>query len=283
MACLSFQAVGKNRENSNGALLGLFDKQQIVRWLSVCLVVMAGLAVLPCQAFAVSELKTDDVFTSNFEARELFQTAFANRYLDAADFPGYEAEVSVKYDHQIYQGRVLVNPDYHIDIYNIARNDARNYALEQLTQAHAQHRPVPFEVLHGNSNFTFVGTGASGLSRVEEHGPDVDASYLIQNDCIMEVTRHFEDVDVTVTTLATIQPAAGYLPTEYREVIRDRTTGKVLSARDFRDYYMKVSKYFLLHRRLLREADSLELLNGKPIDETAIIITGVDAIPSTAS
>ncbi|MGK7912884.1 MAG: DUF3386 family protein [Synechococcus sp.] len=232
------------------------------------------------QDIVAEEIAAGDGIPNSLNARELFETAFSNRYVDGPDFPGYEAEVSVTYNRQIYQGRVRVQPDYRVDIFNMAREDARNYALEQLNQAHAQHQPISFDAVHGSSDFRLVSTDAFGISEIEEHGPDIDASYRIQQGRIVDVTRHIGDFDVEVTTSASIHPAAGYLPTEYREVVRDRTTNEVISARDFRDYYMKVSQYFLLHRRLMREADSLEELSGKPVDETAIIITGIDAIPA---
>ena len=257
------------------------NKQRIASWLVTCLIVLAAISLLPCNSVEANGF-TDSSATSSLKARDLYEAAFANRYVDGEDFPGYEAEVSVTYNRQIYQGRVRVTPDYRIDIYNMAREDARNYALEQLNQSHAQHRPESFDTAHDGSHFQLVSTDARGVSTVEERGPDIDATYRIRDNRIVEVTRHIGDFDVTVKTLATIQPAAGYLPTEYREVIRDRTTNEVISARDVRDYYMKVSQYFLLHRRLMREADSLELLNGKPIDETAIIVTGIDAIPAAA-
>lgn len=214
--------------------------------------------------------------------RAIFQRAFQNRYVDEADLPGYEAEVSVTYDRQIYQGRVRVNPDYRVELFNLVREDVRNFAREQLDEVNAQHAPTSFETSHGDASFSLVDTDLSGAFAIEERGPDIDATYRIQNNKIVEVTRHIGDFDVTVTTFATIQPKAGYLPTEFREVIRDRETDEVISARDVRDYYMKVSKYYLLHRRLVREADSLEGLSTKPIDETAIILTGIDAIPTRA-
>ncbi|MEM9537198.1 MAG: DUF3386 family protein [Cyanobacteria bacterium P01_E01_bin.45] len=259
------------------------NTRRIASWLCVCLIALVVWGLSPNYCHAASDFTADEPSASSLRARELYESAFSNRYVDGPDFPGYEAEVSVTYNRQIYQGRVRVSPDYRIDIYNMVREDARNYALEQLNQAHAQHQPAPFATRHGDSDFTLVRNEPSGASEIEERGPNINASYRIQNGRIVEVTRHIGDFDVTVTTQATIQPAAGYLPTEYREVVRDRTTNDVISAREYRDYYMKVSKYFLLHRRLMREADSLELLQGKPIDETAIIITGIDAIPAAGS
>jgi hypothetical protein len=217
---------------------------------------------------------------SQEEAQAIFRTAYDGRLTYDPDFPGFESEVSVRYQQQVYQGRVLVYPDGRVLVLNINREDVKQLVANELQEVATHRARVPFEVLHGDRTFEWVGTDANGAIAIRERqqGQEV-ASYKVRDGRIVQVNRPIGAANVTVDALATIRPPEGYITTEYQAAFRDAATGELQEVREVRDYYMKVSKYYLLHRRTIREGRNEAELRQKALPDISIIFTGVHALP----
>lgn len=201
-------------------------------------------------------------------ATDIFQDAYDHRYTWDENFPGYQAEVSVRWGENVDQGLVFVGPNGSIDVRNIEDDGTRQVIQEQLQMEIIHRRSRPFEAVHRQQQFQIAETRADGAIEIVETdmtnsapGPgterDRTASYLIKNHKITQVNRTMGTVEVTVNTLGWITPPEGYLPAHFEAIFRDVATGAVLEKDDVRDFHEKIGSYYLLTEREIRSGEVL--------------------------
>lgn len=199
-------------------------------------------------------------------AKELFRNAYESRYTWDKQFPGYSAEVSIRYEKALDHGLVRVNPDLSVTTTGIKSEDVRQMVVDQLRMMVTHRRRVPFETLHGKNTFELEGTEDNGVVKIREIGDQMDSRYKLQDQKITQVNRVMGPIAVTVDTLGFIKPAEGYLATHYQTTFRDAKTGEVLELQDISDNYDKIGKYFLLSRRVLRSSEPGQSEQDRPPD-----------------
>ncbi|MEO1131429.1 MAG: DUF3386 family protein [Cyanobacteria bacterium J06639_1] len=244
-----------------------------MRW--VCLGAIAWFAfagVVPAIA-AVSFSENAPVAGS---ALDLFRTAYESRNTWDDDFPGYESEVSVRYEGQVYLGRVEVYPDGRVDILNLENPDVQQLIKTELASVYQQRTRVPFAAEHGASAFEWVSRDRPTVIR--ERAPNSDITYRVQDGKIVGEDRTRGGEAISTDVLGFIQPAGGYVATDFRVTERDPATRALLAQREYRDYYMKISKYYLLHRRTIRQSEGAPLM-PKALPDISLIFSAVHALP----
>lgn len=197
-------------------------------------------------------------------ADELFRSAYESRYTWEEQFPGYSAEVSVRYEKGLYHGIVHVNPDFSITTTGIKSDIVRQLVVEQLQMMATHRRRVPFAAIHGRNTFELEGIGNTRVAEIREVGDKMDSHYKVQDQKITQVNRVMGQLAVTVDTLGFLKPPEGYLAAHYQTTFRDAKTGEVLELQDISDSYDKVGKYFLLSRRTIRSSEP-----GQSVQERA--------------
>lgn len=204
------------------------------------------------------------VQTAAVEPEELFRSAYDKRYTWDSDFPGYWVEVSVRYNQDIYHGLAMVNPDLSVEVANMnSLTDADNAAVSELVKNELQmevihRRSLPFEQLHGPSQFELEGQDQSGAWLIRELGDGMNSHYKVQDQKITQVNRTMGDVAVTVDTLGFERPPEGYMAAHFQTTFRNAKTGEVLELEDVRDSHTKVGKYYLLTNRSIRRLEPEE-------------------------
>lgn len=199
-------------------------------------------------------------------ALELFHTAYENRYTWDKQFPGYSAEVSVRYNRELYHGLVRVNPDLSVAVSNINSEAVRQLVANQLQMEVTHRRQVPFEEVHGQHTFKLEGTDNTGAVQIREVGDEMESSYKVQKQKITQVNRVMGDVAVTVNTLGFETPPEGYLADHYQSIFRSTQTGEVLEKDDVRDFHEKIGKYYLLTNRAIRSVEQGDLDQDQGVD-----------------
>lgn len=200
------------------------------------------------------------------KARELFRNAYENRYTWDEQFPGYSAEVSIRYDKALYHGVVRVNPDLSVATTGINSEDVRQLVVNQLQMVATHRKRISFESIHGLSTFVFEGTDDPGAVKIREVGDAMDSHYKVQNQKITQVNRVMGQAAVTVNTLGFIKSPEGYLAAHYQTTFRDAQTGEVLEQQDISDNYDKIGNYFLLTRRVIRSSEPGQSEQDRPPD-----------------
>lgn len=210
-------------------------------------------------AIATPLTSQSTLLVAKVSATDIIQDAYNHRYTWDDSFPGYQAEVSIRWGESMDQGLVFVGPNGSVDIRNIEDDATRRVIQEQLQMEIIHRRTRPFEAVHRQQQFQIAETKNDGAIEVVETDANRDrtASYLIKNHKITQVNRPMGDVEVTVNTLGWITPPEGYLPAHFEAIFRNAATGEVLEKDDVRDFHEKIGSYYLLTKREIRSSNDL--------------------------
>lgn len=211
-------------------------------------------------------------------ARNTFQAAYENRYTWDEEFPGFVAEVSVIYEGIPYHGLVKVNPDFSVEVINVNLEEVRELIANQLKMEVIHRRRIPFDNLHGEANFNLEGTDETGALKIREESSQMNSSYQVKDNVIMQVNRQFGEIAVTVDTLGTTQTSEGYLVVQFQTTFRDPKTGEVLEREDVRDFYQKVGNYRLLAYRAIRSSEDGNL-DDKLVPDITLALNSFQPLP----
>lgn len=275
-----------NMDNSNYVFQPIIVHQQLKRrilsWsLSLILSIASFILGFPNVAIAQSTRYANALTQANVaqstastsltepptgSALELFRNAYEHRYTWDEQFPGYSAEVSIRYEKALYHGLVRINPDLSVATTGINSEAVRQLVVNQLRMVATHRKRVPFEAIHGISTFDLEGTDDTGAVKIREVGDGMDSHYKVQNQKITQVNRVMGQVAVTVDTLGFIKPPEGYLAAHYKTSFYDAQTGEVLEQQDISDNYDKIGKYFLLGRRVIRSLEPGQSDQNRPPD-----------------
>lgn len=216
-------------------------------------------------AYALSSEITTRSELATASALDLFRTAYEHRYTWDQQFPGYSAEVSVRYDRGLYHGLVQVNPDLSVVVKNVDSEVVSQLIANQLQMEVTHRKQADFETVHGQHTFELEGTDKTGAVQVREVGDEMESYYKVQNQKITQVNRVMGDIAVTVNTLGFETPPEGYLADHYQAVFKTQT-GKVLEKDDVRDFHEKIGKYYLLTNRAIRSVEQGTLDQDRGVD-----------------
>jgi hypothetical protein len=210
-------------------------------------------------------------------AKTLLKTAYDRRYTWNTDFPGYEAEVAVKYQDTFVQGSALLLPTLEIATKNVADKQIREVILAQLQMAATQLQPVSFADTHGQSDFKLVSQDNDRTVIEETQGQD-SARYTIQNQEITQVDRTLGEYALQLKTLDSLKTSEGYLQTRFQATFRNAKTDELVEQDDVRDRYEKVGHYYLLAKREIRRGDG-ENWASKLYPDTTLRFSNFDLLP----
>jgi hypothetical protein len=186
-------------------------------------------------------------------AQELFRAAYQNRYTWDANFPGYTADITYKYDDQVITGQVRIDANMKAEVLNV-EDEAAKKAIHGQAWEIAVHRVRrAFEQTHGANTFTSGETDASGAVEIFVGGKSEGDKYKVRNNEVCHVHRLIHGTFVTIDTFSSHDTGEGYLSHTYNSVYHDPETGAQKGGKsDFTDEYEKVGNYYILNRREIR-------------------------------
>ena len=192
--------------------------------------------------------------TQTLTAQDLFRAAYDNRYTWDADFPGYQATVTLTDANTTHKGHVQVNPDMSFEVFNIEDEIAQRMIKGQLWEMTIHRVRHSFEETHGDNTFELGATDDTGAVEILVGGASMGNRYKVRDNTVCFVHRQIRDVVVNIHTFSTQHTESGYLSTGYRSVYLDSQT---LLPKDteteFRDAFEQVGGYFILSSRTIQE------------------------------
>ena len=206
---------------------------------------------------------------TDLSAREIFRQAYEHRYTWDESFPGYRAEVSLMIDQEQYHGFVIVRPDLSYEVLNISNDQIREEVEAQLGFEMTHRQRVPFEAIHGDSQFEQVENDGNTLLIRETNG-DEQSSYRIKDGTLIaQVNRTLipGELAATVDTLTWLTSSEGAIPQVYQTVFRDPESGEFLEQDNIRDIHQRIGKYYLLVKRQIRYGQETGP-KSKPLPDT---------------
>jgi hypothetical protein len=190
---------------------------------------------------------------TQISAQELFRAAYQNRYTWDENFPGYSADITYKYDGQVFTGKIRIDANLKWEVLQIEDPLAKK-AIEGQVWEIAVHRVRrSFEQTHGENTFTYGETDETGAVEIFLGGKSAGDKYKVRNDVVTLVHRHIHGVVVTINTFSIHETGAGYISNTYDAVYHDPQTGiQKGGLSEFTDEYEKVGNYYILNRREIR-------------------------------
>jgi hypothetical protein len=190
---------------------------------------------------------------TQISAQELFQAAYQNRYTWDANFPGYTADITYKYDDQVIKGQVRIDANMKAEVLNV-EDEAAKKAIHGQAWEIAVHRVRrSFEQTHGANTFRAGNTDATGAVEIFLGGKSEGDNYKVRNNEVCHVHRLIHGTFVTIDTFSSHDTGEGYLSHTYNSVYHDPETGAQKGGKsDFTDEYEKVGNYYILNRREIR-------------------------------
>lgn len=252
-------------------------KRFLLTWALGMLLAIASLSTLPMHPVQAEPLTVQQQqLEAKRSARDIFAQAYAKRYTWDAQFPGYQAEVSVNDGGQLDHGLVQVKPDFQVVVRDIDDPEVSELVSNQLKMETIHRRRVPFDTRHSEDTYTLEGSDRDGVFVIREVGPSGEARYKVQDNKIIQVNRRLGDVAVTVDTLGFITPPEGNLFNRFRSTFRDPDSNEVLGVEEVEDFHEKIGNYYLLTNRKIRSSDPNQ--SDAPT-ETLIRFNNVQPLP----
>ena len=242
-------------------------KQRILPWSLGLILALGSFLGISNVTYAQPIASSDDApKLATASAIDLFHAAYDRRYTWDEKFPGYSAEVSVKYDKGLYHGLVRVNPDLSVAVINVDSEPVRQLVASQLQMEVTHRRRVPFKVIHGQRTFELERVDKTGAAQIREVGDEAKSYYKVQNQKITQVNRVLGDVAA-----------------HYQSIFCNPQTGEVLEKDDVRDFHEKIGKYYLLTNRAIRSVGQTGNLDQDQGVDTLIRFNDVQPLPKTSA
>jgi len=188
-------------------------------------------------------------------AKTLLKTAYDNRYTWDEAFPGYQAEVAVRYQDTSVQGSVLLDANLQVATQNVVAPEIRQVIMAQVQMAATQLHATTFDEMHGQQQFALISNEGNN-AEIEETTPESSDRYIVKDQEIVQVDRNIGEFIVEIKTLDSLKTTEGYLQSHFQAIFRDAKTAELIEQNDIRDSYEKVGNYYLLAKREIRRGNA---------------------------
>jgi Protein of unknown function (DUF3386) len=191
--------------------------------------------------------------TSTTTARELFQAAYENRYTWDENFPGYEADVKLSQDSEVYTGCIRINPNLSVEVKGIADEQVQEGICTQLQDIITQRKRADFAQTYGTCDFTLVHQEPPDTVEILVKGDSVDSRYQIRGREISQENRTVVRTAFAIDTHETLNTGEGYIVSRYSATFRNTATNEVKSVLKFADTYERVGDYYLMNKQIVQD------------------------------
>lgn len=183
--------------------------------------------------------------TDSNQARELFRTAYENRYTWDASFPGYRADLELRQGDKVYCGQIAVNADLSVEVSSFEDETVRESVYNQLRDIVTHRKRSSFEQAHDKNSFSLGATDPTGAVEIRVTGDAMGSNYKVRGREICQVSRVMGPMAFTINTEESLQTEGGYISTGYHAIFRNPKTDELKGKRNFRESYEKVGNYYL--------------------------------------
>ncbi|MEG3438278.1 DUF3386 domain-containing protein [Pannus brasiliensis CCIBt3594] len=194
------------------------------------------------------------VATNN--ARDLFRTAYENRYTWDENFPGYTADIILTQGDEVYTGQIRVNADFSVEVTGIEDEKVKESIYNQMRDIVTHRKRGNFETAHGKNEFTFGNDDPTGAVEILVTGDAMGSNYKVRGREISQVSRVMGPVAFTINTEESLDTGEGYISIRYNAIFRNPKTDELKGKRDFKENYEKVGGYYLPSCQVINAIDA---------------------------
>lgn len=190
--------------------------------------------------------------TEQKSAKELFRSAYENRYTWDTEFPGFSADIELKQGDEVYTGKVRVNSDMTVEVSGIEDEQVKESIYTQMRDVITHRKRGNFEQAHGKNEFSLGETDSTGAMEILVKGDAMGSNYKIRGTEICQVSRVMGRVAFTIDTHESTNTGEGYIASRYDAIFRNPQTGEVTNQLEFEDDYEKVGNYYIMTHQVVR-------------------------------
>jgi len=191
--------------------------------------------------------------TEQISARELFKTAYENRYTWDENFPGYSADVQLKQGDEVYTGKIRINHDLSVEVTGIEDEKVQESIYTQLRDIVTHRKRSQFEQSHGKNEFSLGNLDESGAVEILVKGDAMGSNYKVRGTEICQVSRVMGRMAFVIDTHASLNTGKGYVASSYDAVFRNPQTNEVTKVLKFQDFYEKVGNYYVMTKQIVED------------------------------
>lgn len=192
-----------------------------------------------------------DFMTELTQGRDIFQTAYENRYTWDENFPGYTAEVHLQQGDEVYTGTIRVNRDLSVEVNGIEDEKVSESVYNQLRDIVTHRKRSNFAQAHGKNKFSLGSEDPTGAVEILVEGDAMGSNYKVRGKEICQVSRVMGPMAFTINTEESLETEKGYISTKYNAIFRNSKTNELKGKRDFSESYEKVGNYYLPSRQVI--------------------------------
>jgi hypothetical protein len=189
-------------------------------------------------------------------ARELFRTAYENRYTWDENFPGYTADLVLTQGDEVYTAQIRVNADYSVEVTGIEEEKVQESVYNQMRDIVTHRKQGNFEVSHGKNTFNLGDSDPTGAIEILVTGDAMGSNYKIRGQEICQVSRVMGPMAFTINTEESLDTGKGYISIRYNAIFRNPKTDELKGKRDFKENYEQVGEYYLPSCQVINAIDA---------------------------
>ncbi len=163
------------------------------------------------------------------DCRELFKTAYENRYTWEPSFGGYRGLCSLNLNTEFYEGKFEVSENLKSHVFGIDDQEVEKLINSQLWEVTIHRVRRPFDQVHSDNHFVSGEFDDNGLE-VLINGKNSSDKYKVKNNIITMVNRHIHGSLIKIYTDSVMETRKGYLSTGYTSQYFDPSKGSECSA-----------------------------------------------------
>ena len=191
--------------------------------------------------------------TEQISARELFRTAYENRYTWDENFPGYSADVQLTQGDEVYKGKTRINRDLSVEVTGIEDEKVQESVYTQLRDIVTHRKRSQFEQSHGKNEFSLGKHDESGAVEILVKGDAMGSNYKVRGTEICQVSRVMGRMAFVIDTHDSLDTGEGYVATRYDAVFRNPQTNEVTKVLKFQESYEKVGDYYVMTKQIVED------------------------------
>jgi Protein of unknown function (DUF3386) len=196
--------------------------------------------------------------TEQISARELFKTAYENRYTWDENFPGYSADVQLTQGDEVYTGKIRINRDLSVEVTGIEDEKVQESVYTQLRDIVTHRKRSQFEQSHGKNEFNLGKLDESGAVEILVTGDAMGSNYKVRGTEICQVSRVMGRMAFVIDTHDSLNTGEGYVASRYDAVFRNPQTNEVIKVLKFQDFYEKVGDYYVMTKQIVEDYQQQE-------------------------
>jgi hypothetical protein len=190
--------------------------------------------------------------TEQKSAKELFRSAYENRYTWDTEFPGFSADIELKQGDEVYTGKVRVKRDMSVEVSGVEDEQVKESIYTQMRDVITHRKRGNFEQAHGKNEFSLGETDSNGAMEILVKGDAMGSNYKIRGTEICQVSRVMGRVAFTIDTHESVNTGEGYIASRYDAIFRNPQTGEVTNELEFEDEYEKIGNYYIMTHQVVR-------------------------------